>query len=211
LIDLNDDHLARIDPLVLNLTVAKGIPALADIDIDRYRRMVDEWAGALRRRLPGDEQEFRRKPHVWRNDLDFFRLGVLCYHLDVGLGIRYREDQRDVTKITYTDPNDLFLTGVLNTRNGTCANMAVLYVAMSWRMGWPVSLAMAWWHCLCRYDDGRKQFNIEATNTGNGGFSAPPDSFYIERHNIRPEHIASRSDLTALEPRQMLGVFFGSK
>lgn len=67
---------------------------------------------------------------------------------------------------------------------------------------------LAWHHCFCRYDDGKKQFNIEVTTTELKGFHSPPDSYYIKRHSIFPGHIRSGSDLTPLKPREMVGRFF---
>lgn len=42
LLALSDDELAQVDPLVMNLLVAKGIPSLAHLDIGRYQRIRDE-------------------------------------------------------------------------------------------------------------------------------------------------------------------------
>jgi hypothetical protein len=55
LLDLRDDELRAIDPLVLNLLVAKGIPLLAAIDIDGYRRMAAAARGELLYFLDGDD------------------------------------------------------------------------------------------------------------------------------------------------------------
>jgi hypothetical protein len=145
----------------------------------------------------------------WRSELMFFRMGVLCWFVDEVLGVRYREDQVGLTAVFYDDPGDLFLHGLLETRRGTCANMPALHVALAWRLGWPASLACAGWHVLCRYDDGRRVFNIEATNTGKGGFHAHPDAYYRERYGLTAESVRSGSYLRALRPRELLGLFVG--
>jgi hypothetical protein len=87
--------------------------------------------------------------------------------------------------------------------------MPALHVALGWRLGWPASLACAGWHVLCRYDDRQRTFNIEATNTGKGGFHAHPDAYYRERYNLTAESIRSGSSLRALSPRELLGLFVG--
>jgi regulator of sirC expression with transglutaminase-like and TPR domain len=137
----------------------------------------------------------------------FFRLGMLCWYVDEVLGVRYREDQQYLESVSYIDPSDLFLNGVMDTRRGTCGNMAALHVAIGWRLGWPVSLAMAGWHILCRYDDGKTIHNIEATNNGKGGFHSHPDAYYRAKYQVSEDAIRAGSDLTALSPRQMLGAF----
>ncbi len=91
-----DEELARVDPVVMNQEVAKGIPALAGLDVSHYQRPVDLWAADITRQLPNWEQEFRRSPQDWSNDIHRFRLGVVCYYIDRHLGICYNEDQRHV-------------------------------------------------------------------------------------------------------------------
>ena len=97
----------------------------------------------------------------------------------------------------------------MDTRRGTCGNMPALYVAIGWRLGWPVSLACVKSHYVCRYDDGRVTHNIEATQYGYGGFKSDPDDYLIRQHGLPPVAIRSGSDLRALKPREMLGVFLG--
>jgi len=209
LLACSDAELARVDPLVMNLLVAKSIPSLADLDIPRYQRQADQWAEDIRRRLPGAEKVYRRTPQNWKNDVNFFRLGVLCGYLEHEAGIAYNEDQRTATAVYYTDPSDLFLNGVMDTRRGTCGNMAALHVAIGRRLGWPVSLACVRSHFICRYDDGQVTHNIEATQAGYGGFKSDPDAYLIEHYELPPRAISSGSDLRAVNLREMLGIFVG--
>lgn len=111
----------------------------------------------------------------------------------------------------YTDPCDLFLNGVMDRRRGTCGNMAALHVAMGWRMGWPVSLACIKSHFICRYDDGRVQHNIETTHPSTGGFKSDPDEFIIREEGLTAKAISTGSDLRAVKPRELLGLFLGLK
>jgi hypothetical protein len=136
---------------------------------------------------------------------------VLCQYLDVEAGIAYNDDQRDAQAVRYTDPNDLFLTGAMDSRRGTCGNMAALQLALGWRLGWPVSLAKAWWHTYLRFDNGEAVWNVEATDTGRGGFCCHTDAYLMQRDQINPEHVRSGSDLTTLRPRQLLGEFLGAR
>jgi hypothetical protein len=216
-----ETELASVDPLEMNLIVAKGIPELADLDVPRYQAEADRWADEISERLPQDEVFFWQSPADWKNDVNFFRLGVLCWYVDEVLGIRYHEDQKYVQGIAYSNPCDLFLNGVMDTRRGTCGNMAALHVALAWRLGWPLYLACAGYHILARYDDGKVTHNIEATNNGKGGFHSHPDRFYQERYSFPGSGMTSGNrmyagqgrylhvDLTALKPREALGVFVG--
>jgi hypothetical protein len=209
LLSLNDEELARVDPLVMNLLVAKGIPKLEELCIGDYVATVDAWVADLAKQIPGHEAEFVKSPQDWKNDHALFKLGLISWYLDIVLGIAYKEDQRELKTIKYTNPNDLFLNGIIDTHRGTCGNMAALYVAMAWRLGWPVSLACAGHHLIARYEDGCTTHNIEATNTGLGGFSTPPDQYYIDEYYLPEKALTCGSDLKFLTPREMLGVFVG--
>jgi hypothetical protein len=134
LLGLSDEELSNIDPVVVNLLVAKSVPSLASLEIGRYQSLADRWAEGVRSRLPGAERVFWKTPQDWKNDVNFFRLGVLCGFLECEAGIAYKEDQRDGGPIQYANPSDLFLNGVMDTRQGTCGNMAVVHVAIGWRL-----------------------------------------------------------------------------
>ena len=213
------EEMSKVDPVVMNLVVAKGIPALADLDIGRYVRLADEWAVDLRAQMLSKEKEFYRTPQDWGNDIDLFHLGLVAWYCDVVLGVAYREDHRDrilaERKLPpemrkgfhYTDPTDLFINGVMDTRRGCCGNMALLHVVLGRRVGLPVYLACAWAHSICRFDDGQKTINIETTNTGKGGFSLPADEEVLAEHNLPPISKKCGSDLRALTPHEMLAMF----
>ncbi len=207
LLSLDNRDLAKVDPLVMNLAVAKGIPALADLEIGHYATIADDWAAGVAQMIDRYEPEFHKTPDDWQNDLRFFGLGVLCQYLDVNVGIAYNADQRENLPIPYVDPRDLFVNGLMDRLRGTCGTMAALHVALGWRLGWPVSIACIKSHNLCRFDDGEVTYNIEATVTGRGGFSSQSDDYYRTEYALSPRAIAVGCDLRALSPREMLGVF----
>lgn len=208
LVSLNDEQLAALDPLAMNLIVAKGIPSLTHLDVSHYQETVRAWVRDFKHRcLPKWERSFHQSPGDFKNDIDYFRLGMVCQYLDLEVGIQYNRHQRETPSILYTDPSDLFLNGVIDTKEGTCGNMAALHVAFGWRMGWPVSLACVNSHYVLRYDDGKTTHNIEATQAGFGGFKSDPDEFLIEEKKLPRIAIESGSDLRALLPREMLGAF----
>jgi hypothetical protein len=54
-------------------------------------------------------------------------------------------------------------------------------------------------------------YNIEATDTGRGGFAEGSDKDYMEREGVSPRAVAVGSDLRKLTAREMLGVFIQSR
>jgi Transglutaminase-like superfamily len=197
------------DPLVSNLLVAREIPRLADLQVDHYVCLVNSWAAEIRQLVSGTRDQFFETPGDWDHDIHLFSAGIACYYLDVILGIRYREEQKHLRTVRYTNPADLFINGVIDTRRGTCANMSALYVAIAWRLGWPITLTLAGWHLFCRYSANGKSRNIEVTNNGRGGFHSHPDGYYQQSYQVDDKSIKAGSDLTCLSSRQQVGVFFG--
>ena len=205
---LSDHELAQVAVLELNLAVARGIPGFEDLDTVKYQRIVDGWANRIKAALPAGEMVFRQSPQRWQNDIRFFRLGQVAGYLDQEVGIVYIEEQKRVDEIRYTDTADLFIHGLVDTKQGTCGNMPTLHVAIGRRLGWPVSLAAVKSHTVCRYDDGQVVYNIEATHTDIGGmFSAGTDEDYLKEFNLPKRAVTSGSDLPSMTARQMLGYF----
>lgn len=210
LVAMQPEELAGVDPLVMNLTVAKGVSVLADIEIADYQAIVNGWVRDFARRcLPCWEPYFHEAPQDFKNDIRYFRLGMVCQYLELELGIEYNRDQRDAQGILYTDSSDVFLDGVIDSRQGTCGNMAALQMAFGWRLGWPVSLACVSSHFILRFDDGETYYNIEATQSGHGGFKSDPDEYLIETKRLPRIAIECGSDLRALRPHEVLGSFVG--
>ena len=216
LISLSDAELEQVDIVEMNIAVAREIPGLDKLDCAAYRKTVDVWTDQFRRWLPTTEHAFRQAPEKYKNDINFFRLGMLAQFLDEHVGVAYvarqKQDQkRGVKEVRYTDPGHLLLHGLIDTKQGTCATMPALHVAIGRRLGWPVTLACAKSHYVCRYDDGKVVHNIEATDTGHGGFAAGSDSNYMEAEGISRKAVACGSDLRKLTAREMLGVFVQSR
>lgn len=217
LVALSDAELERVDIVEMNIAVAREIPGLKKLDYDKYRQAVDAWTDQFRAWLPTVESAFHQNPGGYHNDINFFRLGMLAQFLDQTAGVRYVEEQKQAqinarksgrkAEIAYTNPGDLFLHGLIDTRRGTCGTMPTLHVAIGRRLGWPVSLACANSHYVCRYDDGQRVYNIESTDAGRGGFSADSDQDYLENEGVSGKAVAVGSDLRKLTAREMLGVF----
>jgi len=200
----------------MNIAVARGIPGLEKLDYDTYRKTVDSWTDRFRRWLPTVEHAFAQAPAKYENDLNFFRLGMLAQFLDKQIGIAYVEEQkqaqnRGAKDVRYTDPGHLLVHGLIDTKRGTCGTMPTLHVAIGRRLGWPVALACANSHYVCRYDDGKTVHNIEATDTGRGGFAAGSDDDYMKSEGISRRAVAVGSDLRKLSAREMLGVFIQAR
>lgn len=214
LLALSNEELEKVDVLELNLAVAREIQGLENLDYEQYRDALDDWTEEFVLWLPTVEHAFHRNPGNYKNDINFFRLGMLAQFLDEHIGVRYIDEQKEAIKngleeIRYTDPADLFLFGLIDRKQGTCGNMPTLHVAIARRLAWPVTLACVKSHYVCRYDNGKVAYNIEATDTGRGGFGAGMDEEYFKRGDTTEQAVDCGSDLNRLTAREMLGVFLG--
>lgn len=210
LLALTDQQLAAVDPLAMNLIVAREIPSLARLDLNEYQDTVNRWALEFATNcLPNWQFAFHNDPDRYFGDARFFSVAMLCHYLFENVGISYIEEQRDQRPRHYTNPSDLFLNGLIDSLRGTCGNMPALALAMGWRIGWPVSLACARDHFLLRYDDGDVTFNMEVATTLAYGYWSPTDEEIIDEKRLPPAALACGSDLRALTPRERLSVFVG--
>ena len=71
LLSLSNDELGNVDPVVMNLVVAKGVPALADADIGHYVQLADKWAAEINHNIPAADANFHRNPSYGRTILSF--------------------------------------------------------------------------------------------------------------------------------------------
>lgn len=213
LVRMSDAELARIDPVVVNLIVARGIPGLEQIDIAKYVRTVDEWAAEIKAGLDATESA-ERSSDLYRHDPDLWRVGGMAVALaGRRFGIAYTADNLDLT-----DPAQTFVHGVIDTRRGTCSSMPVLYLGIAHRLGWPLKAVVSGDHMWTRWDDGRpggKRFNIEATSAktdgSQGSFNSLTDEQIAEWLETPRDRIASGSDFTTLTPRQTLAVYLQAR
>lgn len=206
LVAMSDAELEAMDPLVMNMVVAKELPDLTGIDFAKYAKVVDGWAERIGKGLALSEAQESLTSPAYKADPDIWRAGGMAIALaSPQLGIAYTRD------VKMTNHADLFVPGLIDTKRGTCSNMPVLYMAVAHRLGWPLKAVVAADHMWCRWDDGKKQFNLEATSTksagGEGSFSTPPDDAYRTDLNVSPKAVEVGSDLATLTARQTLGVY----
>jgi hypothetical protein len=214
---LSDEELEKVDVVLLNLAVAKQYPGLEDLNVAHYQWTVDKWANSVRKLLTKREHDFQLNPAGWRNDIRYFRISVLCHFMRHVLDIRYIEEQEREMKeahargeksgVLYKDPREQFIHGVIDTRRGTCANIPVVFLALARRLGWPVSLACAESHILCRFDDGQILYNIDVAHMDDNGFWTPADELIVKEGRASTFAVRCGSDLRSITDREMLGKF----
>ena len=78
------------------------------------------------------------------------------------------------------NPNNLFLSQVLERREGYCVGIVSLYLVLAERLGIPLYAVATPSHVFLRYDDGITRINIETLQRG----ANVPDAQYIREQRI---------------------------
>lgn len=174
----------QIDIGIAALTFAKEI--YPNIDVTEYSKRIDQLVDRARYVI---NSQGRYDPDSIVRALNTYFYRIEGFHYD-------RSDT------AYDKVENHYIHGVLDTKQGTCFNLPMLYMAVTQRLGYPVYPVMAPEHVFLRFVSPLlKEQNIEATE--GGGFS--PDEDYIQRLNISAKALKSGAYLRTLTYRQFLG------
>ncbi len=173
----------EIDIGLSALVLAKEVfPA---IDIQSYSTKIDTIVSAVR--------EFTRG----NTDPDF-RVRALNTYLYKVFGMKYDLNDPHLRNI-----QNRYLTGILDTRKGSCVSMPLLYASVAQRLGYPVYPVSVPQHIFLRYVDPKLEMqNIEAT--GGGGYSC--DEEYVATLQISFTALLKGTYLKTLSYREYLGL-----
>jgi len=185
----------KIDVGIIALELAKEI--YPDIDIASYSAKIDALAGQVRRLAKGT-----RDPD----------LRIRCLNTVILLQDKF-QGTRDSSSARRSE--NYYLNHVLDTRQGNCFTMPILYVAVAQRLGWPVYPVSVPDHSFVRYvDPALKEQNIETTS--NGGYV--PDDRYAKDFLVSKAGRQSGVYLRTLTYHEMLGdlvatngIYFGQQ
>jgi hypothetical protein len=171
----------QLDIGIAALTIAKEV--YLELDIPAYSRKLDTLADKVRWLAKGT-----RDPEQ--------RIRVLNTALFRYEGFHYDRAPFSRSKQTY-----YFLNGILDTKQGICITMPLLYIAVAQRLGYPIYPVAAPDHMFVRYvDTSFKQQNIETTSGGKY-FS---DQEYIEDFFVSAKALKSGGYMRTMTYREFL-------
>ena len=184
--DILDLTEAQIDTGRVALAFGKEI--YPHIDVDAYSRSIDVMVGDARAVL---------KRYSRQVDPESIIRALNTYYYKF-YGIRY-----DNSPGARTKRQNFFLHNTLDTRQGNCLSIPMLYMAVAQRLGYPVYAVTAPDHSFVRFVDPRlKEQNIELS--ASAGYS--PDEDYAFNLNISQKAIKNGAYLRTLSKRHYLGV-----
>ncbi|MBX9681480.1 MAG: hypothetical protein K2X38_22215 [Gemmataceae bacterium] len=209
LLFLSVAELAAIDPVVQNVGLSDGLPGGVGPPFAPIQNAVDGIAGKVAAECDRLAPLFRKAPSEFDHSIGKFKMTVMTTVLQRDLSIRYDPDliERDDF---FRDANNIFLHGILRTRQGTCSNLPVLCIAIGRRLGFPLKLATTAWHLFARWDEpGGERFNIECTSLG---FNSYPDSHYMDwPRKVTAEHVRKNRFLRSKTPKEELALYLNNR
>lgn len=173
----------KIDIGIASIVLAKEV--FPEIDIQEYSGKIDTIVFGVRMLTRG-------------NTNPDYRIRALNTYLYKNWGMEYDTNDPYVKNI-----RNRYITGLLDTKKGSCVSMPLLYLAVSQRLGYPIYPVCAPQHIFLRYvDPTLKMQNIEAT--GGGGYSS--DDEYIASLQISFLALAKGTYLRTLSYREYLAL-----
>jgi len=210
LLKMPADSLAYVDIAEMNLLCAAGLRGAENLDVSKALARLNDWAERVRYWTDRSLWDFRRNPEKFENSEAKFRVLLLISVLQKDFGVHY--NNRGERSCDFSNAKNAFLHGMIDdTNGGTCASMAVMYVAVGRRLGYPMRLVLAKTHIFARWDDSKtgERFNIEGTNAQ---FADHPDSYYRNwPDKITDEEMKQGWYLKPLTPAEELAVFLHNR
>ncbi len=160
------------------------------IDVQKYLSRIDQIAEEVKNYSGGTKDPEQRIRHM---NTYFYKY----------LGFDYNKNPDLVLS---SDLKVSALSTLLDSKQGTCFSLPLLYMVIAQRLGWPIKMVAAPRHLFIRYVDPRlKQQNIEAT--GYGGYTS--DEEYIRDLKITPLALEKGTYMRTLTNREVLGAMIG--
>ena len=199
----------EIDLTLANWLLVADIPEFSGMTRQEYLAQLD----AMEKQVRSEMERMRGVALSRGKNLDDpdVRCSIFCNAV-LKLKLVYREEFAS-TRLTpellrglYSDPNNLFLAGLIRTRRGSCVSMPLIYLVLGQRLGFPVNLVGVGRHTFIRWQEHNYRMNVETTIVQSVKVT-PDDSVYIEQEGLRPDEIRGNV-LRNMTRREVLGEAF---
>ena len=184
LVEMDRDRLDHVDLGRMNLICANEAYPDGDVDVEKLIEKLNEWANRCRHAEVRFRHSFEKNPKYYDGSYAKFKAINLVLTLKEDFKCRYQMKlvesgvMADIHSPTFfKNRNDVFISGLLRSRRGTCSSYPVLITALGRRLGYPISLKTTQGHMFCEWNDGVERFNID---TNGEGVDTPPDEYYLK-------------------------------
>lgn len=204
LLSLPTNELERVDIGRMNLICANAALDETQLDITQLLSTLNAWAEIIKSAEQKYKPTFELNPARYDNSYAKFKAVNLILTIKEDLKCRYNPSliqSGEIYKVNsptfFKNPNDIFISGLLKSRRGTCASYAPLIVALGRRLGYPLYLKATNGHLLCYWNDGKESFNLD---TNGNSVDTPTDDYYFQT----PSHRLSGLSKMDLERERLM-------
>jgi hypothetical protein len=176
--------LSEKDVDVWNVSMTLAKEAYPNLDAKKYDREFEQVVESVRELTPpfADPETRIRAMNT-----------VIYRHL----GIAYDKEELKQQKLI-----NRYAVGVLQTKHGNCFNLALFYIAVAQRLGYPIYPVSAPQHLFARYvTPGFERQNIDPSGRGNYF----PDADYVRRLEIPPQAVKNGTYLRTMSYKELAG------
>ena len=175
MVEMSDAELGRMDIATVILLCTPSVPGFAPVDLEKCLRTLDYMVEGVRNEAARNWHRFLENPAESENSEAYFKVAMMITVLCQDFKVAYNPEKIQPAtletlkdKTFYSDPDDVFLSGMIgNRRLGTCSSIPVLCVAVGRRLGYPLKLAAAKGHLFFRWEDAKERRNFECTHAVN--------------------------------------------
>lgn len=179
-----------IDLALANWLIVADIPEFHDLTRKAYFAQLDAMTEQVRQNMA----KMRAKGYGGTDPNDpQTRCRRFCSAI-IGLRFAYAEEFREenITRqqmfALYTNPNNVFLAGLMRTKRGSCVSMPMIYLVIGKPLGMPVNLVTLGKHFFIRWDEPRFRMNIETTSAEKIAWT-PDESVYLDTEGITRDQL----------------------
>jgi hypothetical protein len=183
LIEMSPEELEKVDPAIINLRCAEGLPGAKRIDFAATLKMIDEWTAKVKEQTELYFYLLQQNPDRFDGLEAKYKMDMMTTVLQQDIGLQYDpamialNGKEDTEFDTFSsDARNVFIVGLTTRKMGTCSSLPLLYHAICTRLGYPVNVMQSAGHYYLQWKDAKATFNIEATS--RGGLMCHPDDFY---------------------------------
>ena len=183
LVAMSREQMRHVDIGRMNLICFNEALPSDDVDIEQMTAKLDEWADHCRKQEVRFRKSFEKNPKHYDGSYAKFKAINLVLTIKEDFKCKYQMSLVESGVMAnihspsfFKDPNDAFISGLLQRHRGTGSSYPVLIVALGRRLGYPISIKTTVGHMFCEWNDGTEWFNID---TNGEGVDTPPDDWYI--------------------------------
>jgi regulator of sirC expression with transglutaminase-like and TPR domain len=198
-----------IDLALANWLVVADVPQFRDFARDVYLKQLNEMTQQVRESMARMEAVARSRgqnPKDPDTRCAIFANAIIKLRFEYADEFRYENLTPARMNAMYSDANNLFLTGLLLTRRGSCMSMPLIYLVIGLRLDMPVHLVTVGRHSFIRWEEPGYRMNIETTSVDKVRVT-PDDTVFTDAETLKPSELVG-NQMRNLTRREVLGNLF---